>query len=841
EFSLKIQTPTGWNQLTDYSSVLLRINERKLKVLSFHIYESTPVGDYNIQVQAFDKSNDSLIGAVKIPVYVKPRYEVLIKTLQAPKYVVSGDSLTVGFLIHNLSNVNASMRATIINGSKTWVQNLSLEADSSEMLNISLLTIANLQRSARQAVSLSVNFKDAPEISSTNSYLFDILPNKLLNFDVYRRVPIKATGLFVSDQSGTKQKYGAMFDIRGSASLSSDNQHNLEFHFRGPNRNGNPLLGLNDKYFASYSSPKTRIILGDYNYRLSDLTESSRNGIGVLIERDIGNLSTGAFLNYPRYYPKIRRLASGWLSFEKEKKYTLLTGYLNKQYETGKSAHLLTVSGNAFLKSWGQINVELAAGKRDNLLGYAMKTRVYAKNQWVRAYVNYTLADHDFPGYFSNTSYFSSGVGTKIKKSIDLAANYDFNHSNIALDTLYSNAPLSQNASLTANYRIKSNNIIGLALYMRSREDRSEPKLFDYAEQSARLTIQNKFKSLGISSYGEIGKVKNFLTLNEGETTRVFKANVSVIYKLNSILFIESFINYQGGKKYLLDDFNRFYYGTSVNLNWQKGPQIRLSYQNNYEIEEYYRDRSLLSLSARYRIHHKHEIGLGTHYNLVKNSLNKKEFNAFIRYTYIIDVPVAKKNNLGSLKGKVNNLGVRSVEGIVFSLSGNIAICNKSGEFSFPAVLPGVYYLLINYSNLGINSIADQPGPYQIIIEPGMEKNFTISMTKSATIKGRIVLQSDANKNNKGYVQVKETLGKLIIEAKNKEEIFRVLTKENGTFEFLDLRPGFWNIKVYKTGIPQGYTLITEQVNIDLASGQVHNLDVLIKKKSIQIKFQKKL
>ena len=96
-------------------------------------------------------------------------------------------------------------------------------------------------------------------------------------------------------------------------------------------------------------------------------------------------------------------------------------------------------------------------------------------------------------------------------KKIDLSANYDYNYSNIELDTLYANAPFSQNLYFSANYRIQSNNSVNLAMFMRNREDRSDPKLFDYTEYTGRLTVQNKIGRLGSTIYGELGKFRNHL------------------------------------------------------------------------------------------------------------------------------------------------------------------------------------------------------------------------------------------------------------------------------------------------------------------------------------------
>ncbi|HEY5511191.1 MAG TPA: hypothetical protein VIK10_09190, partial [Prolixibacteraceae bacterium] len=248
----------------------------------------------------------------------------------------------------------------------------------------------------------------------------------------------------------------------------------------------------------------------------------------------------------------------------------------------------------------------------------------------------------------------------------------------------------------------------------------------------------------------------------------------------------------------------------------------------------------LLSFQVHHRFNTNHEFELSTNYNLAKNSLDKKELSVQLRYTYTINVPLSKKKDIGRLKGKVLNMGIGLVEGIIFNLNGNIAITDKNGNFEFPMVKIGTYIMAMDESSVGLNSIAGVPGPYRVTIEPGKETKFEIFLTMAARIRGHLIIQEDEKSGNKGYYPVKEEIDKLIIEASNGTEIFRILTERDGTFSFNDLRPGNWHVKVYSNGIPQGYQLDINQFDFNLTSGKEEKLDVIIRKKSREIKLQKK-
>lgn len=840
EFHLKINTPKGWSQLTDYTSVIVEKASKKLKIFSFYILESTKVGDYTIDIDAYEKSENIKIGTVKIPVYVKPRYEILTKIMKAPEYVFSGDTLSVKFMIQNLSNVEANIQATIINVNVPETRTFTLAPDSLIFTRVFITTVKDIIHYTRNSVSFTASIIESPETKSTISYIFDVIPSDKVKFDSYNRIPVKISGRLVTDDQLGDRKYGAMFDIKGAGMLSKKKMRAVDFHFRGPNRQGNPIFGQTDEYYIKYSSMRSKVVLGDNSYRLTNLTEGSRNGRGVEYKHKFKKLSVGSFINYPRFYPNIKRVFSVFGSYFSGKKFRINAGYLNKAFITDSTAQLITISGEAIPFSWGNIELEYASGMANGKMTMAYSTAFKINYSRYRLFFNYTMADKDFPGYLSNSRYMSTGISTNILRKVNLSVNYNYNHFNIALDTMYANAPFSDNLNFSAGYSLNYNHSISIGINMRGREDRRTPKQFDYKEYTARLTLQSKIKRFGINIYGAIGKTKNLLQLKEGELTNVLNANLTLLYKINKNIFVKSFVSYLGGQQYLTDDFTRVFYGGTINASWNKKMTIVFQYQNNYEVEEYYRDRSLLALDANYLVNRNHEFGLCVNYNLRKNYINNTQLSASLNYTYTINIPVSRTKDIGSLKGKVINNGVDNVEGILFTLAGNIDISDKNGEFDFPYVKTGTHFLFMDNSKSGLNSIAETPGPYKIEILPGQETFFEISLTKSGKITGTIVIEEDENKDKKGFIPVKEEIKNLIIEANNGNEIYRIFTKKDGAFNFEDLRPGQWKVKVYDRGIPKGYKLVTDEYYINLTSGQVKNINVIIKKKSRRIKFQKK-
>lgn len=838
QVTLKITYPSGWSQIMSSKSVLVKKNSFTNKIVSFHIPESTQVGEYSISIEAYDELDNQKIGDISILIYISPRYEVNVKKFNAPDRIFDGDVFQIKYLIQNMSNLETNIKTTIVNREEIIKETYRLAPDSFVIVSYSVIARNIYQFYMRRNVTLTYSIEGNPDSESVVTHIYDILPSSQLKFDPFERFPIQVSTTLATNNHLDKRGYAAMFDISGKGWLSPEKERSVSFQLRGPNRRGEPVLGTNDSYFVKYSTKKNAIIVGDNNYRLSDLTESSRYGRGGRFEQTRNKVTVGAFINFPRFYPDLKRVSSVYASYLSDTRYKLSAGFLSKAFVDKTSANIVTLSGVAQPYKWGNIEAEIASGLENGKMTKAFQSKIKAGFSFFSAFVNYTKADADFPGYFSNTKNLGTGFNFKIKKRSNVSLYYISNYANMALDTMYTNAPYSNNMDISYSFRIHKNHSLRLSAIRRSSEDRMEPKLFHFYENTTRLSLNNKIGKVDVNISGEIGKIDNQLQQNEGDPTNSVRANLSFKYKISKRTTFDAFVNYHGNQRYLGSELKDFYYGGALNTD-VKRLSLVAKYQSNYQIEEYYKDRSILDLSIKYHLAKQHDLAVVTYYNLVKNSYDKKELKILFKYTYTLLAPLSKKENIGSLKGRIINNGIPNVQGIVLMLNGNMSVTNKDGYFNFPLVKAGEAYLFIDDSKTGVNSIPEKAGPYKVDILPGQENYFEIGYTQSAKIKGKIIIEEDERKDEKDYIAIKENLTSLIIEAKKRDELFRVVSHKDGTFNFNDLRPGNWVVKVYATGIPSGYELITSTFNVDLMPGIEKVLEVRLKKKARKVKFQK--
>lgn len=841
DFILKIKTPQDWKCLTNFNSVTVEKESTKLKFLSIYIPEVTKAGDYTLSVWAYDKSDNHEIGMISIPFFVAPKYQLSVDVYQAPQYVVSGDSMTVKFRIQNLSNAEAKINSSIRSQNKTKDHLYLLAPDSFIVVRKTIVTKANLLHSTKENISLEASIADHPETRIIQYHYFDVISSHKTRFDPYDRFPVEVSPLLVTGNRSGKRDYAFMIDVKGKSIINEEKGSVLDFHFRGPNRVGKSLLGIYDEKYIKYTSPHSDIVVGDNNYSLSYLTEQSRYGRGVAYQYTLKKLQIGSFIAYPRFYPQLKREYAFFTNYSSAEKYTLKAGYLNKQFATNTSAHLLTVSGVFYPFHWVNMELEYATGKVTDKYTHAYKTAVNANYSVFRLFFNYTMADNLFPGYFSNSEYLSTSLSARISKKINFNFNYNFNHNNMALDTLFTNAPFSENLGFSANYSINPTTSASMGWSERERDDRMTPKKFHYNEKSILFSVNKKVHQLGINMRGETGKTTNFLITQQGQLKAMYRADLTLKYRLNDHVIMNGFVNYSRHQRYNVEDNRNWYYGGSLEANMGKKVSVTVNYQNNYQVEEYYRDRSILSLNSNFKINPDNQIGAWIRYNLAHNTLDKRELEIMVRYTHTLHVPFRKKKDLGSLRGKIINNGVDNIEGLVVTFGGNTTITDKSGEFRFPVIKKGTDYLMVDPSNAGLFAIAEKQGPYQLDIMPGIENHFELTLTKSVKISGNTVVVDEQKKGDKGFVTVKAKLNRLIVEAKNGDQVYRVYTDEKGSFAFEGLRPGNWEIQVYKNGLSKELELLTEYFSLNLVSGQNQSVEIKVKEKQRRIKFQKDL
>jgi len=838
DFQLRINNnDAGIKFIADYSTLQIEKKSSISKIIGIQISNKISAGDLSIELEALENPGSLSFGKAAIPIKINPKFELNINKLIAPHTLFSGDTASVYYLVQNLSNTNVSVKTTAIQGIQTKTDILKIPKDSSVVSKYLIHISKEITTYTQYSTVFMAEIIDKPETQKSEALSIDVLPIKNVKFERFNRFPVKVGVVGVSSNRLGKQMYSNMYDIQGNGTFGNINDKTLEFKLRGPDRTGNPLFGLNDEYSLKYSSPHMNLALGDQSYGLSMLTESSRSGRGVKLDYNLKKWTIGSYYNKPRYYPLINQVYSAYVNYAFNLENIINVGFISKRDTTGANTKLFSVAANNTLFSILKTDAEVAFGQYHDELKKAYRASFNLNRSIFSSSVSYLFAEPNFPGYMSNSMRLNSGLSLKLNK-ISVSLNYGQNSTNMALDTLYTNMPQSKNMSLSTSWRITSKNSMTLGGFMSSMKDKSPIPLFDYKRTNARLGIRSGFGNFDMTLQGELGQMVNYIGMDTGKESLMYNGALYLNYASRNGFSASAFVTYQGGQQ-RISGSELFYYGGFMSTKLYKGISLSLQYNSNFEWQYYTSDRSLFSLDLHGQINKNNDISLSANYNLIKNTLDNKEYNLKLRYIHTLNVPISKKKNIGSVTGKLINHGIDKLGGVRLNMNGFIAISDMDGNFRFSSVPVGTYTIRIDASSVGINVTTELPGPFVIKVEPAKVTNFEFAVTKTTSIEGRLVIQEDERVNQKGFIPVKEEIDKLIIEVSNDTELFRIFTDRDGGFKFEDLRPGNWKLKVYTNGLPSGYQLVASQFNLNLISGKPEKLDVLIQKKVRQIQFQK--
>jgi hypothetical protein len=836
--SIKIRMPNGWRCFSPLNSIRVSGSGHIIKILTLKAPSNAISGNYDILIEAANSKGTKLC-EIKVPVFIESKLELAVALIEGTEYVFSGDSVLVKFSLQNRSNCLTEIKTRLKGTGIDEERMFSLAPDSEIVITKKILTEKGIVESSRKNLSLSATINNYPKTYTSCSFPFTIIPSSGSRSDTWDKIPVLVSTFFVSDNPGGKRMYALMSDISGEGFLDNRQTKNISFHIQGPDRQGKPLYGVYDEYFIKYRSPHLKLLLGDHIYALSCLTEYSRYARGGAAEYSFKNFRFGSFINYPRFYPKIKQETALYAGYSIPDKFSLNLGCLYKLLNTGETNNIITINGILSPVKWINADWEYASGSNGNTTGHAVKTNLNINFKAVNLTYLYTLADKDFPGYFTDTRHMMLNGNISITRGISLGANYSDSHQNVARDTLYGSSPYSKNMLLSVNYSMLKNWGLSLSYNSREQQDRMTPMKFNFNERSVRLNINRSTGNLGFNLAGEYGKNVNLLMAENEQKNSLYKGQFTTTGRLTDKLSINCFINYQHSKSYNIREYKNWIYGISASGSAGKRFGFSLQYQSSYNTESYLSDRNLLNGKIIYNPGKNNAIEGSCRYSLAKNSLNAKELAFELKLIHTFNVPVSKKKDVGKLSGKISDNDGKIIPGIVVSAGTYQAVSDKRGCYNFPVLPTGHYFLMINYQAAGLYAIPGIPGPYEIDILPGKETKLDIALTVAARITGETSIVKEVSDDDKNFAGVRNQLGRLLIEATNGKEVYRIFSGEDGEFAFESLRPGEWTVKVYENGIPEDYELVNPSFTFLLEPGKTQNVEVKIREIRRKIKFQK--
>lgn len=822
-------------------------------VVPIHISKSAKNGIYELRVNL--RSADGKIKFFKKQeIKVLRRQEIKLSVISTPKFLHAGEKIKVSFLLENHGNttekIHIESNAKVVDTAKVFV----LEPGDMRLINIQKKTLEKMVENQEFSIHLKALSKSSPQ-KQWNAYSSTmVMTSNPKKKDPFFRFPISVSLATIGARNRGHFQGGFQGEIYGKGVLYPEKNDLLEFRFVSPSPIDFNSFSDYEAYFVRYKNSSYSVHLGDKTYSSSYLTEYARFGRGAEVNYTLGQFTFGGFYNHPRYFGAIKDEFNVFTSIRFNENTELTAGYLLKlpqnqnQNEASRfnvfyeTMHLPYLKAEFSPFKAVKLSTEVAYSKSEVTEGFGYRLHGQAALKNIRANFNYIITSPEFNGYFSNTTSISAQLNYRLFKHLSLSASFLQDAKNIKEDSLFLSAPYRKNLRVGARYQYKPDGSVSVYSGTRRYKDRLEPKQFDYKEQYAEIEVNQGVGFLTLNATAHFGNTSNFLSAFTGEST-IYSANISA-EKFNTT--VNLFGSYAKTSRYQQLEQEQIYYGIRVLSRFSDKNYLSVFYQNAYRPEVYFSDRNLFEMSFHQQFLEQHEVELSGRYTLQRGELNTKDFVYSLRYTFHFGVPIRRIAEYTSLSGTVKSLDGSKIEGVRLRLGTHIAIVDAQGHYEFESLVPGEYYLDFDRSSLMLKQIPSIQFPVKLKLKNKHEgeRIFNFGLTTAAAIHG-IVQLSQLGTNREDTAPIIPTLmdkkknESVLVEVSNGLETYRKLCDLNEAFNFTYLRPGRWNIHVYKNGLGERVSVETNTITVDLKPAEISQINLSVVEKPIEINYQK--
>lgn len=830
-----VKMPGRWKLITKAEPFILMPEVKKFSVVSVQIPSRYPVGKYDFGIYIENNNSGQLLAEYSTSIEVEEIENISLQLIESKENILAGEKYEAKYILQNLGNTDKNVfietQSCIVEGESV----ISLQPGESKKIKVVAQTSEDIVNTERLLCNVRALIGGKVQESIMRPVM--IFPVKNAKRDLYFRYPVSFTSVYLAAQRDNNYQSTYQLELKGNGTLDPQGKHKLEFLARGPNNADLSYLGLYDQYYIAYSNKNIEVMGGQQSFRFTPLTESSRYGLGFENKIILNNgLGVGFFYVKPRFYEEIDNEMAVYTQFEKDRNNLVELYYVRKQYEESDNpAQMISLNSRFQPFPSTTLELEFSRGFETDLADNAFRGNINSQFSIFRLAGNYYYAGKNYPGYFSNSTFYSGSLSAQIfkKMSIGISARQDFQ--NAELDTFFVTAPFSSSYQTYLNYKIAPRAYLKFYWRESERKDRLSNARFHYKTQSFNAQYRQRINRFEFALLGQYGQTENYLLEDDINTQSTYNASVDLGYRFNPNTSLRFFGSYSNINSFISEDQPKLTAGMSANSQLFNNLRINLQLQNSYNIEDYYRNRNLMQLNLDYKFLKQHEISVRSYYTLFRGETENPELYLSANYTFQFGVPLKQILKAGDVKGKVINDDGEPYEGVVLNLLNKTTITDKNGEFSFLSVPPGLHLVTIDNSKFNIDEIPAIPLPIKVEVIEDQQSIIPIKITSGAKITGKIVPKEN---NGQKLKNNDVALGNIIVELYNDIKQYRITANNLGEFSFPLVIPGPWKLKIYVNSIPSGFELKKSNYMFDLETGEKKNIEIDIKRKKRNIIFK---
>ncbi len=831
-YDTRIVLPGGWRNLTGEPSFDLEPGASDIRLLSIAVPPTAQPGSYEIHLSVSNTTVPPCWTTFTLDLSVEPLRNLQLQVVETPRFAVAGQPCKAVVAVKNLGNETCSVRLSVRAG-QGWTAHpdsnrLTLGPRDVKNVAVQLLTDPSLSQNFRYVLEVRAVLEQDTTVTAISSFPVEVVPNLSAGSDLYHQVPLTAK-LRAAGQEGTGA--GTQIEVASAGTFTDKSKDRYELFLRTPDIQSRSVLGYRDEYRLAYFTELYQLEFGDKSYELTPLTELARNAFGLEGKARLGDFTLGGFVNKTRFFSPVQKEQAGFIRYGMDSLNSASLNFLRKDDRITSNA----VTARGMIRPFGQTDLDLEVGlsSMSGVGDQAFAGRVQGVEQGVAYDVRYVRAGTNFGGYYRDVEFKSASFNLQPWKIVRFEFYGRDQRRNLSMDTLLFIAPRDQYYLFGAVFP----DLFSAYYRVNDQADRLPNAKYAARENALQLRSGYTFPLCSVIGSVEFGSTDDRILRQQYPFQR---------YQASANIRPDSYQSYGAGIEYSNE---RFFNAGESTGRWTgtlsaaffpaRGTEILASLQGSRTAPPFVQTYSLADISVQYQFPFGHQVGVRARQSIFTPSTNGKELAYLLEYTVPLSIPVSPISTSGQLRGRAVDSSGAGVAGVILYAGGGTAITDESGEFLFPALRPEEYALQVDLGSHGMDMVSAVPSPMDVIVRGGERTDVEIRLIPGATVAGSVVLYGfpqPPETTKTAYVRLRGQSG-VLVELSREGEQLRRITDNRGEYQFSNIRPGTWKLKILDGNLPDHTYLEQDSLTSTIAPREKQSFEfrILPQKRKIQI------